>query len=250
MPARILSCISIPDATIKSVPIYDYAIANEGVEDMAPVLYHPCCGKYICSGCVKSFCESGNMGSCPFCKAERLGKADDEKVEELMKRVAVNDAGAISALADCYYNEKFGFLQDQTKGMELLTRAAELGLSHAHFLLGNVCYIGRDSKKEKFHYEAAAMAGHEVARYNLGTMEYDSKNYDRAVKHWTIAASSGCFRAMHALINFQGIGSRKLRKLIDSILKAYNNSCAEMRSEARDAYFRVVMRMNECTNHT
>jgi hypothetical protein len=31
----------------------------------------------------------------------------------------------------------------------------------------------------------------------------------------------------------EGIGSRDV---IDSTLTAYNNSCAEMRSEARDAY--------------
>jgi hypothetical protein len=31
------------------------------------------------------------------------------------------------------------------------------------------------------------------------------------------------------------------RDTIDSTLTAYNNSCAEMRSEARDAYMRVYI---------
>jgi TPR repeat protein len=72
-----------------------------------------------------------------------------------------------------------------------LTLAANLGSIQAHYRLGNECYEGGDSKKKKFHYEAAAMAGHERARCNLGAMEYDSKNLDRAAKHFTIAASAG-----------------------------------------------------------
>jgi TPR repeat protein len=33
-------------------------------------------------------------------------------------------------------------------------------------------------KKAKFHYKAAAMAGHEGARYNLGCMEAESRNME------------------------------------------------------------------------
>ena len=41
------------------------------------------------------------------------------------------------------------------------------------------------------------MAGYQMARYNLGGMELRSRNMERAVKHWTIAASSGCFKSVH-----------------------------------------------------
>ena len=90
-------------------------------------------------------------------------------------------------------------------------------------------------KKAKFHFEAAAIAGHEGARSNLGSIECNSGNMNRAVKHWIIAASAGHHIAMHILqeIFEEGIVSRDV---IDSTLTAYNNSCAEMRSEARDAY--------------
>ena len=43
------------------------------------------------------------------------------------------------------------------------------------------------------------MAGHDDARCNLGTMEAQSGNAERAVKHWTIAASAGNYSAMHNL---------------------------------------------------
>ena len=110
-----------------------------------------------------------------------------------------------------------------------------LGYSEAHFQLG----IG-NSKKEKFHCEVAAMAGHEEARCNLGTTEAHSGNTERAIKHWMIAASAGDCRAMQAMRDFfeRGFVSRES---IYSTLTAYNNSCADMRSEARDAYIRKLM---------
>jgi TPR repeat protein len=93
------------------------------------------------------------------------------------------------------------------------------------------------------------MGGDEVARCNLGTMENKSGNMEQAIKHFTIAASAGCFTAMHALRTFfeRGLVSRES---IDSTLKAYNNSCVEMRSEARDSYISVMMRVYESTNNT
>ena len=122
-----------------------------------------------------------------------------------MKRVEAKDAGAMCVLADQYYHGDLGLLQDQEKAMELWTQAADLGLSKAHFHLGAYYHAGGDSKKEKFHYEAAAMAGHEDARYNLGCMESQSGNMGRAVKHWIIAASAGDYCAINSLILcFQG----------------------------------------------
>ena len=51
---------------------------------------------------------------------------------------------------------------------------------------------------------------------------------ERALKHWTIAASAGDYTAMNNLtIKFeQGADSRET---INSTLAAYNRSCVEMR---------------------
>jgi TPR repeat protein len=95
-------------------------------------------------------------------------------------------------------------------------------------------------KKAKFHYEAAAMAGHEVARHNIGLMEYNSGNMERAVKHWTIAASAGDYLAMHHLLTVLKKGYVS-RESINSTLEAYNNSCVVMRSKARDAAIQMEM---------
>ena len=76
-------------------------------------------------------------------------------------------------------------------------------------------------KNAKFHYESAAMAGHETARFNIGLMECESGNMERAIKHWTIAASAEQYCDMHHLRTFfeQGVVRRGS---IDSILSAYN----------------------------
>ena len=95
-------------------------------------------------------------------------------------------------------------------------------------------------KKAKFHFEAAAMAGHEIARSKLGFIEADDGNTERAIKHWTIAASAGEYIAMHHLRTAFEDGYVS-RESIDSVLTAYNSSCVEMRSEARDAYIRDIL---------
>jgi TPR repeat protein len=161
-------------------------------------------------------------------------------VEEMTKRVEANDPVSICMLGNYYYNGRGGLQQDHSKGMELYARAADLGYSQAHCNLG-ICYGERgDLKKAKFHYEAAAMLGDEIGRYSLGCIEFESGNMDRALKHWTIAASAGGYIAMYNLKNAFEQGALS-RESIDSALAAYNSSCAEIRSEARDAYIRAII---------
>jgi tetratricopeptide (TPR) repeat protein len=246
MPKVLVSCISLPPATILSVPIYDFVIENERLVDMGMEAtepmekYYACCGKTICRGCDYSFDQSGNVRRCPFCNSDRDCKTIEQQVDELRRRVEANDPASICLLANSYHNGLNGFQEDHAKAIELYARAAELGSSQAHFFLGNICHEGGDLKKAKFHIQAAAVAGHEGARCNLGTTEYESGNIERAIKHFTIAASSGCSTAMHNLQFFYKRGWVS-RESINSSLAAYNNSCVEMRSEARDAYINMCI---------
>jgi TPR repeat protein len=124
-----------------------------------------------------------------------------------------------------YFHGKGGIQRDQAKAIELYAKAVDLGHGKAHFHLADVYYEGGDMKKAKFHWEAAAMAGHDNARINLGILEVKSGNC------WTIAASSGHYNATFQLKTCfeEGFVSRES---INSTLTAYNNSCAEMRSKA------------------
>ena len=170
------------------------------------------------------------------CDQSEKRKSD---VEDVKKRVEANDPGAICVLANYYSRGLGGFQQDEEKAIELFTRAADLGYSHAHSQLGMHYHKGGDLKKAKFHCEVAAMAGYEAARFLLGITEANSGNMERAMKHWTIAASAGFYFAMHDLSTCFDEGSFS-RESIDSTLNTYNNSCAEMRSEARDACIRTI----------
>jgi hypothetical protein len=53
-------------------------------------------------------------------------------------------------------------------------QATKMVYSKAHFILGSIYREGGDSKKAKFHHEAAAIAGNEAARNNRGLDEYNS----------------------------------------------------------------------------
>ena len=243
MPLKLVCCVSLPPATITSgVPVRDFANANKELDKINTEQYYTCCGKSICRGCVnsfvKSFVKSGNSGNCPFCKAQFLDKTGGERVEELMKRVEANDAASIFVLGTWYYDGSEGLEQDHAKAMVLYARAAELGCSQAHYRLGVQFDDVGDLKKAKFHYEAAAMAGHETARNNLGYIEAQSGNRERAVKHLKIAASAGHYYAMYSVLDAFEKGYVS-REAMNSTLAAYNNSCVEMRSEARDAAIRI-----------
>jgi TPR repeat protein len=90
--------------------------------------------------------------------------------DQIMKRIEANDAASIYLLANSYDNGTNGFQEDHAK------RAADLGHSKAHSCLGDIYRDRGDLKKAKFHLEAAAMVGHEAARYRLGEM--DLTNYE------------------------------------------------------------------------
>ena len=112
-----------------------------------------------------------------------------------MKRVELDDAVAIHNLGAYYSRGLHGFPQDYEKALKLFHRATELGHADAYGSIGIVFENGRgaevDTKKATYYYELAAMGGDSQARYNLGCMEANAGNIDRATKHFIIAARSG-----------------------------------------------------------
>ena len=67
-------------------------------------------------------------------------------------------------LAQHYRRGQIGLQQNHAKAVELYARAADLGYSKAHCYLGDYYDAGGNLKKASFHYEAAAMAGHEMGK--------------------------------------------------------------------------------------
>jgi hypothetical protein len=48
MPMQLISCVLLPLATILSVPMYDFAMANVELAKTGMKLFSECCGKNIC----------------------------------------------------------------------------------------------------------------------------------------------------------------------------------------------------------
>ena len=95
-----------------------------------------------------------------------------------MKLGEANDAASIYVLADRYEHGGLGLQQNRTKAKEFYARSADLGFSTAHDYLGDLYRDEKNLKKAKFHFEAAAMAGHEGARFDLGSLEFNDGNKD------------------------------------------------------------------------
>ena len=200
------------------------------------VCRHPCCGKIVCQGCAYTFFQSGRC-KCPFCNAN-VAIENEIAIELVKKRVEANDAESMHYLGLSYAKGDLGLRQDRTKALELWTQAAELGSCMAHFRIG--MGVGKDVKKAIHHFELAAMAGHETARYYLGVNEYISGNLERAIKHWMISASAGHSKSMTSIQELIEMGHVQ-SDVYENMLKAHNDSCAEMRSKAReDAAYLIV----------
>ena len=152
-----------------------------------------CCSKEICIGCdyanQKREIEARLQGTCPFCR-KATPKTDKEITKLQKKRVEANDLAAI-----CYKGVEHYRKGHYSRAVAFFTKAAELGFVDAHFKLALLYHDGegvaKDEGKAVHHLEEAAIAGHPIARYNLGVHENCNGNAVRAVKHYIIAATQG-----------------------------------------------------------
>jgi hypothetical protein len=93
-------CVSLPKATISSVPIYDIANEHEELE-MGTEHYY----SFVAERASVDHYSCIQMFKCPYCKSRRIGNTFEEAAKELMKRVEANNyASVMSVLANCYYH--------------------------------------------------------------------------------------------------------------------------------------------------
>ena len=204
--------------------------------------YYSCCGKIICSGCTHAplYDNQGNKvakTTCPFCRT--LGPTSDEvgRNERERKRVELNDPIAIFNIG-CYHRDGlYGFPQDYTKALELYHRAAKLGHAGAHNHIGYAYNNGEgvdvDKKKARHYYELAAMGGDEVARNNLGTMEKEAGNNERAVRHYMLAVRDGEARSLDTVKDMY-LKGQTTKDDYTTALQAYQSYLDEIKSRQRD----------------
>ena len=197
-----------------------------------------CCGKLICSGCIHAVARTRktDIPLCPFCRTP-APESDGEINKRMQKRVEVNDATAIYTLGFYYSQGKHGLPQDWAKANDLYCKSGELGCARAYHCLGRSYADGRgfemDKKKAKYYWEIAAMNGDAQARIELGGIEFEQGNYDRAYKHYMIAARGGFDMSLKKV----GEGYKDGYVTKDeyaNTLRAYQCSVDEMKSKQRD----------------
>ena len=105
-----------------------------------------------------------------------------------------------------YNRGGMGLPQSRSKARKLWLRAGELGHDAAHCCVGYAYEHGegveRDVATAKYYYELAAIGGNVTARYNLGLLEENAGNVNRAVKHWMISAAAGYDNSLTAIREF------------------------------------------------
>jgi len=161
--------------------------------DLEKTFIMPCCCKAICRGCDLANqmreMEGKIEPKCPFCR-HPPPKSEEEAVRNVMKRVEANDQAAMCHMGIMCHNEG-----NYKRAFAYLLKAAELGDAGAHYQISLLYREGKgvekSKKKEVYHLEEAAIAGNPYARHNLGCYESECCKYERAVKHWIIAANLG-----------------------------------------------------------
>ena len=159
--------------------------------DSSKSMFASCCSKSICMGCnianQKREFEAGLQRRCAFCR-EPAPKSLQEADKRIMKRIKENDPAAL-----CFMGAKCDAEGDHKSALEYLTKAAELGVADAHYSLSCLYHEGegveKDMKKAVHHWEEAAIGGHPAARNNLGCNEVKKCRFERAKKHFIMAAN-------------------------------------------------------------
>ena len=200
-------------------------------------LFETCCSKIICRGCdiankLLREREGQLRETCPFCRHPQP-KTPEEQDKNIMKRAAANDSFAIRQMGMKCYREG-----DYEGSFKYLSKAAELGDVGAHHFLGALYLEGKGVKKDYgkafYCYERAAIGGHPRARYNLGLDEGINERYDRAVKHFIIAATLGNDDSIQRLKHCYTIG--KVSKTdFAAALRAHQAAVDAMKSPQREA---------------
>ena len=197
----------------------------------------------ICSGCIYApiYDNLGNIigngeEKCPFCRT-LVPTSRKEDNRRLKKRVEAENATAMYNLGCEYYHGLYGLPRNRAKALKLYHKAGELGYAMAYNNIGSAYYNGdgveRNEKKADHYFELAAMRGVPEARFNLGNSEARAGNWDRAIKHYMIAAGDGYSDSVKTIQQLY-MNGHATKEDYSKALRAYQSYLDEIRSEQRD----------------
>jgi hypothetical protein len=195
-----------------------------------------CCTKRVCEGCTITNYEREREESlehrCPFCR-HLVPKTKEEGDRNSIKRIEANDPLALFTKGEeCYEEENYGV------AFEYWTKAAGLGSIDAHYKVSLLYSEGRgvdrNEKKELYHLEEAAIGGHPSARYSLACVEIRNKRYERAQKHFIIAAKLGYEKGVKAVKDLHEKGEINTVEH-DAAVRGYKAATDATKSAQREA---------------
>ena len=210
--------------------------------DARQMNFESCCGKIICNGCIYRMTEKDRergelISLCAYCN-EPPATSEAEEVERLKKLMKkYGNARAFSILAGHYANGDFGMQRDMPKANELWLKAGELGCHEGYYNLGYSYRMGNgvevDQKKARHFYELAAMNGNVGARHNLGCVELEAGNEQRAYKHVILSARAGDKNSLDK-VKAGFINGMVTKDEYANTLRAHQKIQDEMKSKDRD----------------
>ena len=228
--------------------LYDEQLFKEVEPEECPICFLPiplnanqsifksCCGKTICNGCVYAMKMSEGKDLCAFCRTPPA-ISHKEQINRTKKLMDKGNGEAFYMMGYSYQKGIMGMPQDHQRANELHLKAGELGCARAYHNLGTAYREGFgveiDLKKTKHYYELAAIGGHIKARHNLGCLEGQAGNWDRAMKHWLISARAGHEKSLGAI----KVGFRNgvvTKDEYANTLRAYHERQKEIKSDARE----------------
>jgi TPR repeat protein len=158
-----------------------------------------------------------------------------------MKRIKKNDPAAMREMG-----KKCDKEGDYETAFKYYTKAAVLGDADAQYSL-SILYrdgegVEKDERKEVYHLEEAAIGGHPAARHNLGIEEYHNGRFERAAKHFIIAAKLEMNDSLKGLKKLYANGHVRKEEYA-AALRAYQAAVEATKSLQRDvadAYYKAM----------
>ena len=229
-------CTHLGDCPICFVPI-PYEKDEDG--SLSSVTYSLCCSKSICDGCLRESRMQGLDEKCPFCRTP-FPETDAEAKKMLGKQLERGNPNALSCRALEYKEEG-----NYSEAIKHFLRAVKGGNIDSHHQLGRMYLDGmgveEDHEKAIFHYEEAAIGGHPDARFNLGVIELNLGNNERAVKHWIIATRLGSKDVLEELKEGYKNGSVS-KETFQEGLRGYQEAVNAMKTPQREEQRKIQIR--------
>ena len=108
---------------------------------------------------------------------------------------------------------------------------------------GTLTAVEIDKKKAHHFYTLAAIMGNMRSRYNLGRLDLNEGNHQRATKHFLIAARAGHDKSL-GLVKDGFMGGHITKDEYEDSLRAFHKQTCETKSDKRDAAARRIEEYN------